>query len=152
MTECQCRPWNHQERGMWVCVCATQWCFSICLAKTLSLQHWHRQYSEARTRRDSRWPKADWNSLWMETKMEWTLCCWILVKGASQVCDSVINLKKLQRGKPILQNCRLLIENARAKTHVLVNRNPRNTHTYGSSLFEHHTHAKNLRQCIHFVF
>jgi len=43
--------------------------------------------------------------------MEWTLCCWILVKDASQVCDSVINLVELQTEKPIQQNQRLLTEN-----------------------------------------
>lgn len=47
--------------------------------------------------------------------MEWTLRCWILVKDASQVSDSVINLKKLHTEKPIQQNQRLLIENVPLK-------------------------------------
>lgn len=52
--------------------------------------------------------------------MEWTSCRWILVKNPLQVCDSVINLTKLQTEKPIQQNHSLLIEDVRREIHFLL--------------------------------
>lgn len=101
------------------CVCNTVRLFHLFGKNISPLQHWHRRCTVARTRRDSRWPNADWNAFWTggknETKMEWTLCCWILVKDASQVYDRVINLVKLQTEKPIQQNHRLLTESGHRK-------------------------------------
>lgn len=79
-----------------------------------------------KTRRDSRCPvcwlecllnvkgKGDKKN---ETETEWTLCRWILVKDASRVCDSVINLVKLRTEEPQQQNQRLLTEKGTQRSH-----------------------------------
>lgn len=79
-----------------------------------------------KTRRDSRCPvcwlecllnvkgKGDKKN---ETETEWTLCRWILVKDASRVCDSVINLVKLRTEEPRQQTQRLLTEKRTQRSH-----------------------------------
>lgn len=119
MTECQCRPWNHQE-GNVAClgVSTARWGFSICLATAfprLTLA------PALRSSQNEEGFKMSW--CWLEcllnekneTKMEWTLCRWILVKDASRGCDSVINLIKLQTEKLLQQNQRLLTANVHSR-------------------------------------
>lgn len=145
MDECRRRPWNHRQRKS-ACpsASATQWCFSICLAKTsqhtsLILRHpppaptphthtspSHRYTAAKKTRRVSRCPVCWLESLLNvkgkedkknETETERTLCCWILVKDASRVCDSVINLVKLWTEQRRQQNQRLLTEKRTRTSH-----------------------------------
>lgn len=140
MDECRRRPWNHRQRKS-VCpdASATQWCFSICLAKTsqrTSLSRRRLPVLHFPQPSFARPPKkqggiqdvlyADWNAFWMwrergtkknETETEWTLCRWILVKDASRVCDSVINLVKLRTEEPRQQNQRLLTEKRTQRSH-----------------------------------
>lgn len=141
MDKCRRRPWNHRQRKS-ACpnASATQWCFSICLAKTsqhtsLVLRHSpptpptspsHRYTVARKTRRDSRCPGCWLESLLNvkaegdkknETETEKTLCRWILVKDASRVCDSVINLMKLWTEKRRQQNQRVLTEKRTQTSH-----------------------------------